>query len=109
VVNGAGETLDLARFTIPEGKFGYLLENPSKAGVIGPKGMGFSQAELDVALRQHLVDNLGRATPSTAMTGGGTKFSVTGAMTGPSGQKWTITTAWGVDPNGTIRLITATP
>ena len=109
VVNGAGETLDLARVTIPEGKFGYLLENPSKAGVFGSKGMGFSQAELDAALRQHLVDNFGRATSSTAMTGGGTKFSVTGAMTGPSGQKWTITTAWGVDPNGTIRLITATP
>ena len=77
--------------------------------MFGSKGMGFSQAELDAALRQHLVNNFGSATPSTAMTGGGTKFSVTGAMTGPSGQKWTITTAWGVDPNGTIRLITATP
>ena len=32
VVNGAGEALDTARVTIPEGKFGYLLENPSKAG-----------------------------------------------------------------------------
>ncbi len=109
VVNSAGETLDLAKVTIPEAKFGYLLENPSKSGVFGPKGMGFNQAELDVALRQHLVTNFGSATPSTAMTGGGTKFSVTGAMTGPSGQKWTITTAWGVDANGTIRLITATP
>lgn len=43
------------------------------------------------------------------MVGGGTKFSVTGPLVGPSGQKWTITTAWGIDPNGTIRLITATP
>ena len=108
-MNSAGETLDLAKVTIPDGKFGFLSENPSKAGVFGSKGMGFSQAELDAALRQHLVNNFGSATPSTAMTGGGTKFSVTGAMTGPSGQKWTITTAWGVDPNGTIRLITATP
>lgn len=41
------------------------------------------------------------------MTGGGMKFTVRGLMTGPSGQTWNITTVWGVDPNGTIRLITA--
>jgi hypothetical protein len=71
--------------------------------------MGFNQASLDSALRSHLVDNFGTATPSVSMVGGGTKFSVTGPMVGPSGAKWTITTAWGVDVDGTIRLITATP
>jgi hypothetical protein len=98
--------------TIPEGKFGYLLENPSKSGVFGyahPGAMGFAPDSLDTALRTHLVDNFGSATSSVPMTGGGTKFSVTGPLTGPNGNKWTITTAWGVDPDGTIRLITATP
>ncbi len=108
VVNGAGEALDTARVTIPEGKFGYLLENPSKAGVFADS-MGFDQASLDSALRQHLVDNFGNATASEAMVGGGTKFSVTGALSGPSGAKWTITSVWGIDPDGLIRLITATP
>lgn len=41
--------------------------------------------------------------------GGGTKFTVRGPITGPSGATWNITTAWGADSNGTIRLITATP
>ncbi len=107
VVNGAGDALDTARVTIPNGKFGYLLENPSKAGVFADS-MGFDQAGLDSALRGHLVDNFGSATPSVPMTGGGTKFSVTGPMVGPNGAKWTITTAWGVDADRTIRL-TATP
>jgi hypothetical protein len=108
VVNAAGDALDTARVTIPAGKFGYLLKNPSKAGVFRDS-MGFDQQSLDSALRNHLVDNFGNASPSVPMTGGGTKFSVTGPMTGPSGQTWNITTAWGVDPDGTIRLITATP
>jgi hypothetical protein len=37
------------------------------------------------------------------------RFVVRGPMTGPSGQTWDITTAWGVDADGTVRLITATP
>ncbi len=108
VVNSAGDALDTARVTIPGGKYNYLLENPSKSGVFADS-MGFNQASLDSALRSHLVDNFGTATPSVSMVGGGTKFSVTGPMVGPSGAKWTITTAWGVDVDGTIRLITATP
>lgn len=108
VVNSAGDALDTARVTIPGGKYNYLLENPSKSGVFADS-MGFNQASLDSALRSHLVDNFGTATPSVSMVGGGTKFSVTGPMAGPSGAKWTITTAWGVDVDGTIRLITATP
>jgi hypothetical protein len=108
VVNGAGEALDTAQITIPGGKYGYLLQNPAKSGVFADS-MGFDKASLDSALRSHLVDNFGAATPSVPMVGGGTKFSVTGPMVGPSGAKWTITTAWGVDPDGTIRLITATP
>jgi len=94
--------------TIPGGKFAYLLENPSKAGVFADS-MGFDEASLNSALRQHLVDNFGNATASEAMVGGGTKFSVTGALTGPSGAKWTVTSGWGIEPNGLIRLITATP
>lgn len=108
VVNSAGDALDTAQVTIPAGKYNYLLENPSKSGVFADS-MGFNQASLDSALRSHLVDNFGTATPSVSMVGGGTKFSVTGPMVGPSGAKWTITTAWGVDVDGTIRLITATP
>ncbi len=108
VVNSAGDALDTARVTIPGGKYNYLLENPSKSGVFADS-MGFNQASLDSALRSHLVDNFGTATPSVPLVGGGTKFSVTGPMIGPSGAKWTITTAWGVDVDETIRLITATP
>jgi RHS repeat-associated protein len=108
VVNSAGDALDTARVTIPGGKYNYLLENPSKSGVFADS-MGFNRASLDSALRSHLVDNFGMATPSVPMVGGGTKFSVTGPMVGPSGAKWTITTVWGVDVDGTIRLITATP
>lgn len=71
--------------------------------------MGFDQQSLDAALRSHLVDNFGDATESVPMTGGETKFSMTGPMVGPSGEAWDITSAWGVDPDGLIRLITATP
>ncbi|MCP4307572.1 MAG: hypothetical protein GY788_22410 [bacterium] len=76
--------------------------------------MGFDKAGLDTALRGHLVDNFGSASPLQPMFNGagtqiGTKFSVTGSLTGPSGATWDITTAWGIDWDGTIRLITATP
>ena len=108
ITNAAGDTLDTTRITIPEGKFGYLLKGSSKSGVFRDS-MGFDQASLDSALRSHLVDNFGGASESVPMTGGGMKFTVRGPMTGPSGQTWNVTTAWGVDPNGTIRLITATP
>jgi len=74
-----------------------------------PGAMGFAPDSLDTALRAHLVDNFGSASASVPMTGGGSKFSVTGPMVGPNGNKWTITTAWGVDLDGTIRLITGTP
>jgi hypothetical protein len=33
ITNSSGDTLDTSRVTIPEGKFGYLLKNPSKAGI----------------------------------------------------------------------------
>jgi len=108
VTNAAGDTLDTSKITIPEGKYGYLLKSPNKAGVFSDS-MGFDQASLAAALRSHLIKYFGSATPSVPMVGGGTKFSVRGAMTGPSGETWNITTAWGVDPDGTVRLITATP
>lgn len=88
VVNSAGDALDTARVTIPGGKYSHLLEYSSKAGVFADS-MGFNQASLDSALRSHLVDNF--------------------RTVGPSGAKWTITSAWGVDVDVTIRLITATP
>jgi hypothetical protein len=37
IANSAGGVLDTSRITIPEGKFGYLLENPSKAGVFSER------------------------------------------------------------------------
>ncbi|MCA1832813.1 MAG: DUF6531 domain-containing protein, partial [Actinobacteria bacterium] len=113
IANSAGEILDTSRVTIPEGKFGYLLESPSKADVFADS-MGFDKASLDSALRSHLVENFGSASPSVQMLNGeglqiGTKFSVIGQLTGQSGATWEITSVWGIDWDGTIRLITATP
>lgn len=108
VVGAGGDVLDTAAVTIPKGKFGYLLENPSKSGVFRDS-MGFDQAGLDQALRSHLIDNFGGASGLSPMVGGGSKFSVRGGMTGPSGASWNITSVWGIDTNGTVRLITATP
>lgn len=71
--------------------------------------MGFERSALDKALRSHLATNFGGASESIPIPGGGRKFTVKGPMTGPSGQTWDIRSAWGVDPDGTIRLITATP
>ncbi len=55
-----------SRITIPEGKFGYLLENPSKAGVFRDL-MGFDKATLGSALRNQLVENFGHASPEVPM------------------------------------------
>lgn len=106
--NSAGDILDTTRITIPEGKLGYLLEKPSKSGVF-KDSMGFDQVGLKSALRSHLTRDFGKASASVPMTGGGTKFVVRGPITGPSGQTWSIRSAWGVDADGTVRLITATP
>jgi hypothetical protein len=108
IANSSGDVLDVSQITIPEGKYGYLLDNPSKSGVF-TQSMGFDRQTLEPALRKHLIDNFGDASAPTPMVGGGTKFTVTGPITGPSGQTWRITTVWGVDPDGTVRLITATP
>jgi len=113
IANSAGDLLDTSRITIPEGKFSYLLENPSKAGVFSDS-MGFDKATLGSALRDQLVENFGNASPEVPMFNGegaqiGLKFTVTSPLTGPSGAMWDITSAWGIDWNGTIRLITATP
>jgi hypothetical protein len=105
--------LDTSRITIPEGKFGYLLENPSKAGVFSDS-LGFDKETLGPALENQLIENFGSASESVPMYGAngaqiGTKFTVTSPISGPSGATWNITSAWGVDWNGTVRLITATP
>jgi hypothetical protein len=108
VGNGAGAVLDTARVTIPDGKLGYLLENPSKSGIFS-ESMGFNPVNLETALRNQLISKFGSASPEIPMQGGGTKFVVNGPITGPSGQTWQIRTVWGVDADGTVRLITATP
>jgi RHS repeat-associated protein len=82
IVSTSGDVLDASAITIPESKFSYLLDNPSKAGVFRDS-LGFDRESLEPALRQHLVDNFGDATPSTAMVGGGSKFQVTGPLGGP--------------------------
>jgi hypothetical protein len=56
-----------------------------------------------------MLDNYEGASSAVPLKGGGSKFSVQGSMTGPSGETWNMTTAWGVDPDGLIRLITGTP
>lgn len=89
-------------------KFDYLSTNPSKSGVFSDS-LAFDQPSLDSALRSHLTTNFGGATDSAPMVGGGSKFYVRGPMTGPSGKSWHIASARGVDPDGTVRLITATP
>jgi len=109
LAGSGGRILDTEAVRVPAGKFDYLLGNPSKSGVFADS-MGFSdEATLEAALRRHLVENYGDASSSVPMVGGGTKFTVTGPMTGPSGATWNITTVWGVDADGTVRLITATP
>ena len=45
--------------------------------------------------------------PSEPMKGRGTKFTVSGPMTGPNGATRNILAVWGVDPSGTVRLVTA--
>jgi hypothetical protein len=69
---------------------------------------------MSTAVREHLLENYESATPEGPMMDGsgnmiGSKFSVTGDMTGPSGATWSIRTVWGVDLDGTVRLITAFP
>ena len=113
IVNGAGDVLDTSQITIPEGKFGYLLQGASKSGVFS-ESMGFDQATLDSALRNQLVQNFGDAASEGAMYNGegaqiGVKLSVTSPLTGPSGAVWDIKSVWGIDFNGTIRLISAMP
>jgi hypothetical protein len=108
VVNTGGDVLDTSRITIPQGKFGYLLDNPEKAGVFRDS-MGFDQQSLGDALKQHLIDNFEGVSEQGPMEGGGVKFGVVGPMTGPSGQSWVIRSIWGVEPNGMIRFITALP
>ena len=76
--------------------------------------MGFDRATLEAALENQLIGNFGNASNPVPMFDGngvqiGMKFTVTSSMTGPSGETWTITSAWGVDGDGTVRLITATP
>jgi hypothetical protein len=108
ITSGSGDILDTSRITIPDAKFGYLLKNPSKAGVFSDS-MGFEQQSLDPALRRHLIDNSGKATESVPMVGGGTEFSATWPMIGPSRAARDIRTAWGIDEDALIRLETATP
>ncbi|MGI8552473.1 MAG: hypothetical protein ACR2PL_17045 [Dehalococcoidia bacterium] len=99
--------LDTSRATIPEGKFAYLLESRSKAGIFRDS-MGFDRNGLGAALRQHLLDN-SENTWSITNPFGGTKVAVTGLMTGPSGSTWKITSVWNIESDGAIRFITATP
>ena len=113
VGNSAGDILDTARVTVPPGKPGYLLNNPSKSGIFKDR-MGFDESTMPEALRNHLSSNFGNASGSTPMVDGvgsmiGTKFTVGGQMAGPGGRTFEITTAWGVDHGGAIRFLTAFP
>jgi RHS repeat-associated protein len=109
VVNRAGDVLDISRVTIPKGKYDWLLRRGSKEGVFR-KTLGFTDETLGPALERHLIRNFESATAPTAMFGGGWKFNVRGPLTGPSGRTWdSITSVWGVEPSGLIRLITASP
>ncbi len=99
--------LDPSAAIIPEEKFGYLLENPSNAGVFRDS-MGFDHVSLEAALRRHLSDNWERA-ESLLNPYAGTKIRATGPMTGSSGATWAITAVWNRDADETIRFITATP
>lgn len=100
--------MDLSRITIPQAKFDYLLNNPSKASIFRDS-MGFDEQSLSESLRQHFIDNIERASGPEPMVGGGVKMNVVGPMTGPSGESWAIRSVWGIDPDGLIRLITALP
>jgi RHS repeat-associated protein len=114
IVNSQGQVLDSSQVTIPDGKYGYLLNNPSKSGVFSTS-MGYNQSSLGSALPNQLVNNFGDITPGGPMVDGtgaqiGEKFTVTSPLTGPSGQTWNITSVWGVNSTGgTVRFITSMP
>jgi hypothetical protein len=87
--------------------------NQNKAGMFNGF-MGFDKAALGPSLRNQLVDNFGSASSSVPMLNGedaqiGMKFTVAGPITGPSGATWDIISAWRVNWNGTVHLITTTP
>ena len=108
VANSAGDILDVSRITIPEGKVGYLLGNKSKSGIFSGT-LGLDSESLVVTVRKHLIDNFETVSAEGSMIGGGSKFRVQGPMSGPTGAIWNLKSVWGVDLDGTIRLITVTP
>src|SRR5262249_11677009 len=79
ITNTHGDILDPSRITIPQGKFGYLLNNPDKPGVFRDS-LGFDQKSLDTALRQHLIDNFEGVSRPEPIIGGGVKVRVTGPL-----------------------------
>ncbi|WP_157574772.1 hypothetical protein [Jiangella muralis] len=98
---------------MPNWKPWYLVKDPRKAGVFADR-LGFDEAGMSAALRNHLTANFGNASSTVPMLNGvgvqiGTKFTVRGPMTGPSGRTFDITASWGVDYDGTVRFITAFP
>lgn len=52
IANSAGDILNTSRVTIPEGKFGYLLENPAKAGTFAGADATIDRRECSGAMEE---------------------------------------------------------
>lgn len=92
----------------PYGKLDYLLGRvPTQASAA--KGrffagvMGFDDATLDAALREHLIAHLAQAAHT------GNKIAVLGQMPGPNGRVALVRTIWQATPDDSFDFITAYP
>ena len=110
----SGEILDTHAIRVPGpvnstlGKVDYLLGNVNSVESKGKGGffrkvMGFSEKNLEPALKQHLIDHFGTATMQ------GNKVRATGTMTGANGRTATVQTVWQITAEGTVDFITAVP
>ena len=114
IARSSGAVLDVSQIRIPGprnspfGKLDYLLGRvPSQEsrgkGIWFADRMGFTDEDLELALRQHLIDNFEGATIR------GSRITVNGAITTPGGRRPTLRSVWQVMPDGSVDFITAFP
>jgi RHS repeat-associated protein len=110
----SGEILDIHAIRVPGpvnstlGKVDYLLGNVNSVESKGKGGffrgvLGFSEKNLEPALKQHLIDNFGTATMQ------GNKVRATGTMTGANGKTANVLSVWQITAEGSVDFVTAMP
>lgn len=100
----------------PYGKVDYLLgnvpNNPESLGKGGffRKHLGFDEAGLEAALRQHVERNPGVRVPPPpgSPPGSNPRLVVEGPMKGPAATA-NVKTVWQITPDGKVSFVTATP